>query len=76
MGIETILLMVPQLRYIVLVMYILLLGTLAFSTKILVDTFRNYKEYDDFDYKLIYWIFYIVVAVIISIAGFIVLLIF
>ena len=75
-GVETILLMVPQLPYVVGIMYILLLGTLAFSTKILVDTFRNYKEYNDFDYKLVYWIFFIIVAVIITIAGLIVLLIF
>ena len=75
-GVQTILLMVPQLIYVLGVMYVLLLGTLFFSTKVLVDTFKNYKVYKEFDYKLVFWLFFIILAVIITIAGLIVLLLF
>lgn len=75
-GVQTILLMVPNLLYVVLIMYGLLLGTLYFSTKVLVETFQHYKVYSDFDYKLLYWLFFIIIAVLITIAGLIVLLLF
>lgn len=75
-GVQTILLMVPQLIYVIGVMYVLLLATLFFSTKVLIDTFKNYKDYNEFDYKLVYWLFFIIMAVIITIAGLIVILLF
>lgn len=75
-GTETILLMIPQLWIIMLIMNVLLLAVLYFSTKILVDTFRNYKMYDDFDYDLLFWMFYIVLAVAITITCFVIILLF
>jgi hypothetical protein len=53
-----------------------MLGTLYFSTKILLDTLKNYKDYKDFDYKLIGWLLFIIIAVVITIALLIVILIF
>ena len=75
-SVETIFLMIPLLWIIIVIMYILLIGTLSFSTKILIDTFRNYKVEDDFDYKLLYWLFFIVLTVMITIACLVVLFLF
>lgn len=75
-GVETIVLMIPSIFTIILIMFVLLLGLSYFSTKVLVDTFKNYKVYDDFDYKLLFWLFYIIMAVVITIAGLVVLLLF
>ena len=76
MGVETILLMVTSRYIIIPIMYVLLLGTTCFSTKVLIDTFKNYKVYKEFNYQLIFWLFFIIVAAVITVAAVIVILMF
>jgi hypothetical protein len=76
MGVQTILVMIPD-RYIVIpIMYGLMIGILFFSTKILIDTFKHYKVYKDFNYQILYWLFFMIIGIIITLAGMILILIF
>lgn len=75
-GTETILLMIPDMVTIMGVMYILLLLTLSFSTKILIETLKNYTIYNEIDYKVLYSFVYYVMAVIITIIEVVIILIF
>ena len=75
-GVETILLMVPERYIIIPIMYVLLIGILFFSTKVLIDTFKHYKVYKDFNYQIIYWLFFLSIAGIITVATAVLLLVF
>lgn len=75
-AVETILLMIPLLWLIMIIMYLLLIGILYFSTKVLIETLHNYKVEDDFDYKLLFSIIFIVLTVLITIACLVVILLF
>lgn len=76
MGVQTILLMVPSMFYVLLAMWILLLATLYGSTKILIETFKNYALYDEFDYNLLFWLLFTIIGVIITIVEVVILVVF
>jgi len=76
MGVQTLLVMIPD-RYIVIpIMYGMMIGILFFSTKVLIDTFKQYKVYKDFNYQILYWLFFMIIGIIITIAGMVLILIF
>jgi len=75
-GAQVIFLMIPDSLTILLIMYALLLGTLFLSTKVLIDTFKNYGVHNEVDYKLLFWLLYIVIAAIITVIEVFIVLIF
>lgn len=68
LAFQTMFLLIPQSSIIMTVVWILLETITYFASRILIQTLKNYKDYENFDYKLLFILNFSILSFIITIA--------